>query len=186
MSAVSQPGGSGVLQCPDPKPGAHPPESATHEKNPPGAAALSRPGELSPPGRDEEPQAPYTAFTKWQCRWINLAAAFAGMFSTLCSYIYFPALDTIASDLGVSVSLINLTVTSYLIFAGIAPAVMGDMADRNGRRPVYVLMFLLLIGANVGIALQREFAALLVLRMVQSAGSSGKDAIHPKDLLRAR
>lgn len=50
---------------------------------------------------------------------------------------------------------------------------MGDMADRGGRRPVYVLMFGLMVGANVGIAVVRKWAGLLVLRMVQSAGSSG-------------
>ncbi|KAM0415688.1 hypothetical protein ACHAPT_013359 [Fusarium lateritium] len=95
------------------------------------------------------------------------------MFSTLSSYIYYPALTSVAQDLGVSLSLINLTVTSYLIVAGIAPAFLGDMADQSGRRPIYMLMFVLMISANIGIALQRSFPALLVLRMLQSAGSSG-------------
>jgi MFS family permease len=95
------------------------------------------------------------------------------MFSTLCSYIYYPALVPIARDLSVSVSLINLTITSYLIIAAVAPAFMGDMADQSGRRPVYILMFVLFIAANIGIALQKSFGALLALRMLQSAGSSG-------------
>jgi MFS family permease len=69
--------------------------------------------------------------------------------------------------------LVQLTITSYLVVAGVAPAFMGDMADRGGRRPVYVLMFCLMVGANVGIAVVREWVGLLVLRMVQSAGSSG-------------
>ena len=50
---------------------------------------------------------------------------------------------------------------------------MGDMADRGGRRPVYVLMFALMVGANLGIAVVGSWAGLFVLRMVQSAGSSG-------------
>lgn len=70
-------------------------------------------------------------------------------------------------------TLINLTVTSYLIVAAIAPALMGDMADQSGRRPIYILMFMFMIGANIGIALQKSYPALLVLRMLQSAGSSG-------------
>lgn len=102
-----------------------------------------------------------------------LAASFAGMFSTLSSYIYYPALVPVAQELGVSVLLINLTVTSYLIVAAVAPAFMGDMADQSGRRPIYILMFSLMIGANIGISLQKSFSALLVLRMLQSAGSSG-------------
>ncbi|KAI8712974.1 MFS domain-containing protein [Fusarium sp. LHS14.1] len=118
----------------------------------------------------EEP--PYSVFTKWQKRWINMNSSFAAMFSTLSSYIYYPALTSVSQDLGVSLSLINLTVTSYLIVAGIAPAFLGDMADQSGRRPIYMLMFVLMISANIGIALQRSFPALLVLRMLQSAGSS--------------
>ncbi|KAL2024347.1 hypothetical protein VTK56DRAFT_8829 [Thermocarpiscus australiensis] len=95
------------------------------------------------------------------------------MFSTLSSYIYFPALAPMATELGVSVSLINLTVTSYLIVAGIAPAFMGDLADQGGRRPAYILMFILFVASNVGLALQKSYPALFVLRMVQSAGASG-------------
>lgn len=43
------------------------------------------------------------------------------------SYIYFPAVP-MSDELSVSVSLINLTVTSYLIVAGIAPVLMGNLA----------------------------------------------------------
>ena len=39
------------------------------------------------------------------------------MFSTLSSYIYLPALDPMIRDLGVSLSLINLSVTTYMIMA---------------------------------------------------------------------
>ncbi|KAB5586218.1 major facilitator superfamily domain-containing protein [Coniochaeta sp. 2T2.1] len=101
----------------------------------------------------------------------------AGAFSTLCSYIYYPALVPIAAELGVPIILVNLTITSYLVVAAIAPAIMGSMADQSGRRPIYILMFALFIGANVGIALQTSFPALLVLRMLQSAGSSGLIAV---------
>ena len=179
MSVPSESGNAGVLRSPDLDPGAHPPESKALDtcKETPEPEPTQPREPSSPPGHSEDPSTPYTytVFTKWQRRWINLAASIAGMFSTLCSYIYFPALDTVAADLSVSVFMINLTVTSYLIIAGVAPAVMGDLADRGGRRPVYGLMFLLLFGANVGIAVQRSFAALLVLRMVQSAGSSGTE-----------
>lgn len=54
---------------------------------------------------------------------------------------------------------------------------MGDLADRGGRRPVYGVMFGLMVGANVGIAVVKGWTGLLVLRMVQSAGSSGRSFI---------
>ncbi|KFA49888.1 hypothetical protein S40293_01283 [Stachybotrys chartarum IBT 40293] len=78
---------------------------------------------------------PYSIFSHREKRWISSVASFGAMLSTLSSYIYFPALAPMASDLGVSLTLINLTVASYLIVAGIAPAFMGDLADQSGRRP---------------------------------------------------
>lgn len=116
---------------------------------------------------------PFSIFTNAEKKWISSVASFGAMFSTLSSYIYFPALVPMANDLGVSVALINLTVTSYLIVAGIAPAFMGDLADQGGRRPAYLLMFVLVVGSNIGLALQDWYPVLFVLRMVQSAGASG-------------
>ncbi|KAK8016749.1 hypothetical protein PG993_014938 [Apiospora rasikravindrae] len=120
------------------------------------------------------PEPPYSIFTHDEKVWISSLASFGAMFSTLSSYIYFPALVPMATDFGVSLTLINLTVTSYLVVAGIAPAFMGDLADQGGRRLAYIVMFILLFASNIGIALQTSYAGLLVLRMVQSAGSSGK------------
>ncbi|KAL2121771.1 hypothetical protein VTJ04DRAFT_2226 [Mycothermus thermophilus] len=116
---------------------------------------------------------PFSVFTAGQKRWISWVSSFGAMFSTLNSYIYFPAVIPIAQDLGVSVALVNLTITSYLVVAGIAPAMMGDLADHEGRRPAYLAMCVLMVGANLGLALQRSYPALFVLRMIQAAGSSG-------------
>lgn len=54
---------------------------------------------------------------------------------------------------------------------------MGTLADRSGRRPVYILCFIIYIFANASLALSRSFPALLVLRAVQSCGSSGTVAL---------
>lgn len=59
--------------------------------------------------------------------------------------IYFPALNPIANDLGVDVSLINLTLTTYMIFQGIAPTIFGDFGDMAGRRPAFILAVLIYI-----------------------------------------
>ena len=67
--------------------------------------------------------------------------------------------------------------TSYFIVAGIAPSIMGDMADQTGRRPVSLLAFTLYLGANLGLAAQDSYAALQTLRCLQSAGASGTVAI---------
>ena len=86
----------------------------------------------------------------------------------------------IASDLRVTITLVKLTVTSYMIVSGITPAIVGDLADMVGRRPVYLATFLVYLAAKIGLALQRSYPALLVLRMLQSAGGSGKPCVKCK------
>lgn len=129
---------------------------------------------LSSPPPTASPPVPYTLFTKNERRWIVAMIALAGWFSTLSSFIYYPAIPVIADDLGASIGMVDLTVTSYLIVSAIAPAVVGDAADTFGRRPLYAITLTLYVVANVGIALQRSAVALLLLRMLQSAGISGE------------
>ena len=50
-------------------------------------------------------------------------------------------------------------------------------SDGAGRRPAYIFCFVIYIAANIGLAIQRNYAALLVLRCLQSAGSSGTVAL---------
>lgn len=57
----------------------------------------------------------YSVFTISQRRYIVFMASWAGFFSPVSSQIYFPALNTLAHDLHVSNSLINLTLTSYMV-----------------------------------------------------------------------
>jgi MFS family permease len=76
-----------------------------------------------------------------------------------------------------SAQLINLTVTAYVVLQGIAPALFGELSDKVGRRPVYVVSFGIYVTANVGLALQDRYAALLLLRMLQSLGASATVAI---------
>ncbi|KAL9632536.1 MAG: hypothetical protein Q9204_003749, partial [Flavoplaca sp. TL-2023a] len=86
-------------------------------------------------------EAPYSTFTKSQKRWIILLIAMAGFFSPLSANIYFPAINYLARDLSISLELINLTITAYLLCQGIVPSLIGDTADMIGRRPVYIAAF---------------------------------------------
>ncbi|OTA58874.1 MFS general substrate transporter [Hypoxylon sp. EC38] len=116
---------------------------------------------------------PYSVFSSVQKKWIVFIAALAGWFSAASSFIYFPAIPFLARDTNVTVENINLTVTSYLIASGIFPSIAGDAADRYGRRPVFIVCISVYAAVNVGLAVQRSFASLFVLRMIQSAAISG-------------
>ena len=54
---------------------------------------------------------------------------------------------------------------------------IAGFSDTAGRRPAYIYCFIVYIASNIGLALQRNYAALLVLRCLQSAGSSGTVAL---------
>lgn len=60
---------------------------------------------------------------------------------------------------------------------GLSPPVMAAFSDKAGRRQAYILCFVIYLCANVGLALQTNYAALMVLRCLQSAGSSGTIAL---------
>lgn len=54
---------------------------------------------------------------------------------------------------------------------------IAGFSDKVGRRPAYIICFTIYIAANIGLSLQNSYAALMVLRCIQSAGSSGTVAL---------
>lgn len=123
-------------------------------------------------GQNEVGGPRYSVYTVWEKRGIVLAAALTSFFSPLTAQIYLPALPTLARELGVSSGQINLTITTYMIFQGITPMFIGSLADSAGRRPAYLICFVVYIAANIGLALAPSYGAILGLRCLQSAGSS--------------
>lgn len=119
----------------------------------------------------------YSVFTTAEKWCIVAMVSYAAWFSTLSSFIYYPAIPTLSKVLGVSLSKINLTVTTYMAVATIAPTLVGDAADILGRRPVYVLTLSIYFVANLAIALSHSYSALLGLRVLQALAISGSDVI---------
>lgn len=110
-------------------------------------------------------------------RVIIFSASFASLLSPLSSLIYFPALEPISKDLQVSDTMVNLSISTYIIFQGIAPTFSAQLSDTVGRRPVYLVCLALFLASNIGLSIQNNYTALLVLRCFQSAGSSGMPAV---------
>lgn len=63
----------------------------------------------------DSPEPPYTVFSYWEKVGIIILVSFLAMISPLSSTVFLPAIPSIAKDMGVSISLINLTVTTYLV-----------------------------------------------------------------------
>ncbi|KAK4574091.1 hypothetical protein LTR86_001852 [Recurvomyces mirabilis] len=65
----------------------------------------------------------------------------------------------------------------YIQYTIVDSYVIAGFSDKAGRRPAYFICFVIYIIANLALALQNSYVALLVLRMLQSAGSSGTVAL---------
>ncbi|CAG8384256.1 unnamed protein product [Penicillium salamii] len=115
----------------------------------------------------------FSAFSKNEKLFIVMMVSLASFFSLLSGQIYYPVMPTLVHKYHLTTELVNLTITTYMILQGLAPIFMGTFADTGGRRPAYIIAFAIYTAANIGLALQNSFAALLVLRCVQSAGISG-------------
>ncbi|CAK5278931.1 unnamed protein product [Mycena citricolor] len=138
--------------------------------------ALPLTDEISGTGEQSVPYSIYTAREKWI---IVFLIAFGGLFSPLSANIYFPVIPTIALAFRKTTELINLTVTTYIIFQGLAPMFWGTLADSFGRRPMFIACLILLAVSCVGLALvpTNAYWLLMVLRCVQAAGSASTIAL---------
>lgn len=153
--------------------GDHEPISPAEAGSDPDGAHGSEPESLR-----QVPSGPaYSIFSKHTKRWVVAMVTVSSFISPMTANIYFPALNPIASDLGVSIGLINLTLTTYMILQAISAAIFGDFGDMAGRRPAFIVAITIYIFANLGLALQSDYVALLILRMLQSGGSSGTLAL---------
>jgi MFS family permease len=91
------------------------------------------------------------------------------------SNIFVPAIPALASAFHRSEQDISLAVTTYLVFQAVTPSFFGSASDTFGRRPIFLLVMAIYIGANIGLALcpTSEYWLLLFLRAVQATGGSG-------------
>ncbi|KAI1307433.1 major facilitator superfamily domain-containing protein [Xylaria venustula] len=123
-------------------------------------------------------QKSYSSISRGRLRQFQLLLGLATITSPLTATIYFPLLPLLREHFNTSTQAINLTLTIYIIFQGISPVIFGPLSDHYGRRLLFLMTLLLYVVGNVGLSLnQRSYAALLVLRAVQSLGASAAYAI---------
>ncbi|KAL5356158.1 major facilitator superfamily domain-containing protein [Aspergillus floccosus] len=130
----------------------------------------------APASPKEEP--PYHILSKKQKWNLVIFVSMAGAFSPLSSNIYFPAIGTISSNLGVNDTLVALTITVYMVVQGIAPSIFGTFSDTCGRRITFTISLTIYTAANLALAFTSSYPMLMVLRGLQAAGMTGQ-AIGP-------
>ena len=142
--------------------------------------AIASPSDISPKLETDATtlSVPYTAFSPRHKRLITVILTLTMLASPLTATIYLPLLPLLASHFRVSLQAINLTITLYIVFQAISPVFFATASDSFGRRPVYLVTYTIYTAASLGLALNRHnYAALIILRALQSLGASAVLAI---------
>lgn len=82
--------------------------------------------------------------------------------------LYVPALPVMQAELGVSASLLNLTMFAFFFCSAFAVVLAGPLSDRYGRRPLLVVSCVLLLVSSAGCALSPNIWVLIVCRIIQA------------------
>ncbi|KAF2009885.1 MFS general substrate transporter [Aaosphaeria arxii CBS 175.79] len=120
---------------------------------------------------------PYSAFSNGMKWWIIFLVSISALISPFAATLYYPALNVMSDVLHISPTMTNVSLTTYMIAQAIAPAIIGNLSDNSGRRIAFLVSYVIFILANIGLALQTNYAALLILRMVQAVGASASIAL---------
>lgn len=64
-----------------------------------------------------------------------------------------------------------------MIFQGLAPGLFAAVSDSVGRRPTYIVCFIIFVASNIGLALTKTYWLLMLLRAIQATGNSATVAL---------
>ncbi|KAG2736885.1 hypothetical protein G9P44_000975 [Scheffersomyces stipitis] len=92
----------------------------------------------------------------------------SGIWSTLSSSIYFPALPALSEKFSVSPGIVNLSVVAYLLFQGFCPTLLATVADTYGRRPCILMCLTCYAAVCVALSRVNVYWLLAVLRCLQA------------------
>lgn len=86
--------------------------------------------------------------------------------------VYLPSLPGIVVDLGTTESLVQQTVTSYLLGLTLAQLLVGPLSDSCGRRPVILGGLCVYLSGSILCALAPDVGMLILGRSVQGLGAA--------------
>ncbi|KAL9538045.1 hypothetical protein MBANPS3_011242 [Mucor bainieri] len=136
-------------------------------------------------------------FSPSKKRLILAALALGASLNGFCSTVYFPGIPDIQADLNASNIEITLVSSLFILFGGIGPIFWASMSDyyyirryeraitshhmskylvfitdKGTVRFLYLIALLIFIAASIGCALANSASVLIVLRCIQSIGTS--------------
>lgn len=103
---------------------------------------------------------------------ILVILASAGLILTFSDSVYLPALATIEHDLHTTTAMVDNTISSYMICAGIFSLIWGPLSDRYGRKIILLISYICFLVFTIVCIFARSIIVLLIFRSCQGAAIS--------------
>jgi DHA1 family bicyclomycin/chloramphenicol resistance-like MFS transporter len=87
-------------------------------------------------------------------------------------YMLVPALPLLASTFGRDISIVQMTVSLYMVGIACSQIIMGPLSDRFGRRPVLLAGLSLMVLASVACIFAETLPQLIAARFLQALGGA--------------
>ena len=126
--------------------------------------------------------------------WLGILMATVTSLGLMATDIYTPAMPVVTLALSTSVNTIQLTITVFLIAAGLSQLIYGPLSDHWGRRPILMVGLTIYILGSILCSLAKNIDLLLLGRFVQGLGTGAimslnrviiKDAFSGVQLVKA-
>ena len=103
-----------------------------------------------------------------------MTVLFIGVFmAALDTAVIAPAIPVLRQSFGLDIREAGLLMVAFILFSLPSTALMANLGDRHGRRPVYLVCVGLFAAGSLLIALAPNFATLLAGRALQGIGGGG-------------
>ena len=87
--------------------------------------------------------------------------------------IFVPVVPKLVHVFGTTASVVQLTLSVFMLGIGLGQLIVGPLTDRLGRRPVILLSVVIYTLASLGAALAHHITFLIVMRLIESLGACG-------------
>jgi MFS family permease len=84
-----------------------------------------------------------------------------------------PALPALGQEFGAANGDLSWVFTLYLLMTVVSIAVMSTLADRYGRKPIYILCILIFLAGSALAITAQDYSTLLLARAIQALGAGG-------------
>ena len=92
--------------------------------------------------------------------------------ASLAMDIYLPVVPAMPGVLNTTPSIIQLTLSLYMVMLGVGQVIFGPLSDRVGRRPILLVGATAFVAASLGAACSSTALAFVAFRLVQAVGAS--------------